>query len=142
MKNSITLLALLFIVLYGSPAHAGKLMFGDDQRIVKLVDINLKGSGNEKLYLGYVVKTYFLGLGLYDSDGGYIIGVESNKDKYYPLPAPDAVEKMQQANLLPKDFPKYSLGVMDYLIGYSLYLAVASIFLPSFIRKKLKQNRI
>ncbi len=114
---------------------------GIHERIYALTDVNLKGKNNEALYLGHLVKTHDLYLWNNVSDEGYVLGVSNTVDRYYPLPVPEVVAKMQQADLLPKKFPEYRLSISDYVMGYFFYLLVAVLSLYSYIKNELKQRK-
>lgn len=127
MKKFLMLvLVLAFLPLAGAPAQAKGLGFGSDEKIRSLSDINLRGPSGEMLFLAHKVTTQFFLLGVQVKDDGYVLGVKGDSRKYFRLP--DAqLQRLQQQGLLPSPLPGYRLGKMDYLIGYSLWLALAAM---------------
>lgn len=45
------------------------------------------------------------------------------KESYYAL-TPKFIESLQAEKVLPSPLPKYSIDVMDYLMGYSLWIFI------------------
>jgi hypothetical protein len=129
MKKLLMLaLMLVFLPLAGAPAQAAKgLGFGSDEKIRSLTDIKLRGPSGETLFLAHKVTTQFFLLGVHVKDDGYVLGVQGDSRKYFRMPADTQVSRLQQQGLLPRPLPGYRLGTIDYLIGYSLWLALAAM---------------
>ena len=136
MRRSLFLCALLlFMALSSSEAHA-KLFFGDRESIHFLEDLKLKGPKGESLYLGYMTTMHCFLLPYSLSTTGYVLGVKGESDRYYKLPE-DRVAQLQQAGMLPNPLPRYRFTSVDYLLGYSLWPALALIaILTPFSRRR------
>jgi hypothetical protein len=129
MKKYLMLaLVLAFLPLSGAPAKAAKgLGFGSDEKIRSLSNTKLRSPSGETLYLAHKVTTQFFLLGVHVKDDGYVLGVQGDSKKYYRMPDNAYVQRWQQQGLLPNPLPRYRLGMFDYLIGYSLWLALAAM---------------
>ncbi len=122
MKN---IISILFITIFflSSPVHAGGIFFfGEQDNIHQIMDIEVVGAENEDLFLGYKTHSYFFLAGVYIEDAGYVLGVKGNDSLYYPFPTGEELEQSQAAGYLPNPLPKYEIPLMDWLIGYSLWI--------------------
>jgi hypothetical protein len=125
MKAAIKLLTIItlgLIISLPQTAQAGSFRFGKDTTIVKIGDIKLTGPDGEALYLAHLIETNFFILGTHLTDKGYIIGIQGEHNKFYPMPEESKVKLAQQAGLLPEVFPEYKISPMKYAIGYSLWI--------------------
>jgi hypothetical protein len=107
-------------------AHAG-FLFGQQDRIHFLKNVNFKGPNGEALYLGYVTRMHAFVLPYQVSESGYVLGIVGSGKNYYKLSA-DRIAQGQRQGVLPTPMPPYKLSILDYLIGYSLWFA-----LPAFV---------
>lgn len=105
----------------------GKLMFGKDETIACIQPITLKGAEGEGLCLAYKTSKYFVFAGVYLKDDGYVLGVASKKDTFYPLPEAGELKDFQARGLMPDPLPGYSIPVPEYLFGYSLWIVIAFV---------------
>jgi hypothetical protein len=53
--------------------------------------------------------------------------VKGQSKKFYHLPKGDELARFQNAGTLPNPLPPYRLGFLDYLVGYSLWWALALV---------------
>lgn len=115
---------MLFSLFIPSLSLAKITVIGDQESVRKLQHIDLKGPRGESLYLGHkITKSFFL-LGVSIKDDGYVIGVEGQSDIYYPMIKGEKLDQLKTLKLLPEPFPSYKLGIMDYLTGYSFWIAL------------------
>ena len=130
-------LVAIFCVASAFPAHAA--MFGKDETIHFIQDVKITGPKGEKLYLGYMTAIQYFLAGLYVKDEGYVLGVTGKNKSYFNMPKGDKLKSLQKRGLIPDPLPKYSLGVIDYLLGYSLWIVIVVLGLWqlfSFLRKQ------
>jgi hypothetical protein len=106
---------------------ASAYQFGKAEEISKLADLDVTREGH-KLYLGQKTATVFFLLGVYANDDGYVLGVSDEPDTYYETSA-EELKAFQERGLLPAPLPPHGLTVLDYLIGYSLWITLAVIAL-------------
>ena len=114
-------------------AFAGGL-FGAREKIEKIQDLE----GTEYI-LSHKYTSHFFFAGIYLSDDGYVLqkkpdvtpnrpfdGMQRVQDltTYYPLSA-EKIQEMQQSGVLPSPMPKYSIPILEYVFGYSLWLVLA-----------------
>lgn len=131
-----------FLVLaIGLVASSGAqaFMFGKDETIHKIEDVGVTGPAGEPLFLGYKTTTQYFIAGLYVQDDGYVLGMESDHGKYFPMPTGDELKNFQGQRLLPDPLPPYKLAALDYVVGYSLWIAVPIIvvvYLIGWMRRK------
>jgi hypothetical protein len=138
------LLALLLIVLAGE-ARAWT-PFGTVEHTTRLQDVTLTTPDGEALYLGHKTSTVYFILGVYISDDGYVLGLQSNPKHYVDMPPPNMLADFQSKGQLPAPLPSYRLGVGDYLAGYSLWivavpLIVAYLFFHFAVRLGRRRRR-
>jgi hypothetical protein len=103
----------------------GKLAFGKQETITCITDVTLKGADDEALCLAHKTTIQFFGGGLYLKDDGYVLGIKSKSDSYYHMPPAPELKAFQESGTLPTPLPPYKIGAFEYLLGYSLWLAVA-----------------
>ena len=117
----------VFIVLFGlqssqlqrQRANFAGFMFGAKEEVDKIQDIE---GTNYKLSHKYTL--YFFIAGVYLSDDGYILQDKTAFDTYYPH-SDEAIRDFQTKGLLPSSLPKYSIPLIEYLFGYSLWIVIA-----------------
>jgi len=117
-----------------------RFLFGKQEDVQKIQDVQLKGPSGEDLFLGYKTSGYFLGAGVYISDDGYVLGIQGVKDKYFPLPRAEVLTQLQQEGSLPSPLPQYSLSLLDYAFGYSLWLTLLAVFLFQVLKRNLTRE--
>jgi uncharacterized protein len=117
-----------------------RLLFGKQEDVQKIQDVPLKGPNGEDLFLGYKTSGYFLGAGVYISDDGYVLGIRGVKDEYFPLPRAEVLTQLQQERSLPSPLPQYSLSLLDYAFGYSLWLTLLAVVLLSVLKRSLTRQ--
>lgn len=118
----LALLAFLAFLVSG-PAHAYR--FGTDETIHKIEDVKLKGAKDEALFLGYMTRIRYFLAGLYVEDVGYVLGVEDDSKRFYHIPEGEELKSFQRSGYLPDPLPPYKISIFDYIIGYSLWWALA-----------------
>jgi hypothetical protein len=134
------LLMLIVGILLGSADTASAAMFGKQEEIHKLTDVDITGQQGEPLYLGYKTTTLFIVAGLYITDDGYVFGVRDKSDQFIST-TPEEIAKFQAQGLLPNPLPKYAIGMVDLLLGYSLWITlviVAIVYGIGWLRKRGK----
>jgi hypothetical protein len=136
---SLVLGAMMVLGAMGAASAAG--MFGTQEEIHKLQDVNITGQKGEPLYLGYKTSTLYVFAGVYITDDGYVFGLRDKSDNFITT-TPEEIAKFQAEGLLPNPLPKYSIGIVDLLLGYSLWIVlaiVAMVYGIGWLRKRGKQ---
>jgi hypothetical protein len=110
------------------------LRFGKQENIVCIVDVDTLGPAGEPLCLAYKTTSYWVAGGVYLKDDGYVLQIRSNRNSYYPLPK-------QRLEGIPDPLPAYSIPAMEYVLGYSLWWAIAFVILWSVGVKKVRRRR-
>lgn len=136
------LAACLFLatLLSAKPADA-KFYFGDKETINAIQDVSITGPNNTPLVLAYKTTTKFFLLGLWIEDGGYVFGVKGKMGEYFKFPDDARVKEFQQAGLLPNPLPKYEIPLIEYLLGYSLWIGLLCIGLWIGISNLLQRRK-
>jgi hypothetical protein len=126
-KALVTFTLALFTAMEAAQAKPCWVLIGYNESIHELTPIKLKGSHGESLVLAFKTTTFYLGLGVYLSDDGYVLAVAGNSDVYFRLPGNYAVQ--QRRGLLPTPLPPYRVPIYKYLVGFSLWwiLGVAGL---------------
>lgn len=123
MRNIFTFVsAILLAVALAVPAQA--FDFGADEKLHALVDVELKGAEGEDLTLGFKTTTQNFLLPYALSDDGYVLLVRGESGKFYDLEQ-ERVADWQEAGLLPEPFPAYEVPLMDRVVSFGLYAALA-----------------
>lgn len=119
-------------------------MFGTDERVTMLTDIDLEGPNGEDLVLSRKTTTTFIFAGVNFKDDGYVLGVKGDDERYIPLPATE-VKSLQAQQLLPSPLPAYKVPVIEYVFGYSLYIAlgtsIAYYTIKEWVQSSLMRHR-
>jgi hypothetical protein len=118
----------------------GKMMFGADEKLECLVDVELKGKDGEALCLAHKFTKVFFVAGIYLSDDGYVLKIR-DREAYYPLPDDAELSAMQAEQLLPKPFPAYDISIVEYAFGYSLWLILAGTALYYGVKALIVRRR-
>jgi hypothetical protein len=101
------------------------LRFGTDESIHCIVDVGLKAPNGDSLCLAYKTSIRFFGAGVYLRDEGYVLAAERGLHHYYSMPDEAELKQFQEAGLLPNPLPTYSVSLVDYAFGYSLWIVLA-----------------
>jgi len=139
MKTLKILLLALAILLSGS-ATAGKMMFGDDDTLHKLQDVDFTGPRGEKLYLAYRTTTKYFVLGVNISKQGYVLGIKDSESTGYYSLDDSQIKELQGSGDLPKPLPKYELNEFDYAFGYSLWILLLLSGFYALIKRQFKKT--
>lgn len=137
MKKLVKASLLLLFLGLSSHAHAGKVMFGDQDSIHFVANTTIAGPGGSHLYLGHHVTMHAFLLPYYVESKGLVFGISGESKKYIPLPTGEQLTALQKAGLLPNELPKAELSLFDYVFGFSLELFVLGIIGYVFFKKKL-----
>lgn len=127
----LSLLAFLAALLAAPLAAEAKLMFGKDETIHKLQDVDITGQNGEALFLGYKTTTNFFLAGISIQDDGYVFGVRDDSAKYITT-TPEELAKFQENGLLPTPLPAYKIGTVDWIIGNSMWVVVLPLLVIVF----------
>ncbi|HEX2256009.1 MAG TPA: hypothetical protein VHG92_04765 [Afifellaceae bacterium] len=129
-----------FLMLAPAAARAD-LMFGTQEDIHFIQDVEVTGPEGEELFLGFKTTTQFFLAGLYVQDDGYVLGQRSDHNRYWDMPAGEQLADFQARGLIPDPLPSYELGIFDYLFGYSMWIFVLPIvFLSYFFSWRRKRH--
>lgn len=121
MKSTILLLLVTAWTL--NTAYARKGLFGKNESINRIQELEVKGPSGEELYLAHKTTSQFFIAGLYFKDDGYVLGIKGSYGSYYPL-TDDQISKMQEVGQLPNPLPKYDIPWTDYAFGYSGWILI------------------
>ena len=125
-KHTFALVLALFLAVFASEARAWT-PFGTVDHIQRIEDVPLTTPEGDALYLAYKTSTVFFIGGVYFSNDGYVLGLRSSPKHYVDMPPPTLLATFQKEGRLPNPLPPYHLGLMDYLVGYSLWLVLVPI---------------
>lgn len=115
----------------------GKMLFGSEETITCIEKVALKGAEEESLCLAHMHTKVFFVAGLYVKDNGYVLQIDGQQS-YYPIPEGEELTNFQEAGMLPKVFPDYSIGFVEYAFGYSLWIVL--LFVGAFTLWKSKRE--
>ena len=119
----ITTATLICLGLIGMRSASADMMFGDEDRIYIIQDIDYQLKENEGLSLGYRLTTTSFIAGIYITDNGYVLVPQRNTDLYYPLDN-EEIKALQVEGALSDPLPTYEIGIMDYIFGYLLWILI------------------
>ena len=133
MKKILIVPIFLALLALSTSANAGKLLFGTQDSIHFVANTTIPGPGESHLFLGHRVTMKSLLLPYYVESNGYVFGISGEQGKYIPLPTGAELEAIQAKGYLPNPLPAVELGWIDYLMGYSLWLALFFLFGVPFL---------
>ncbi len=124
MHKVILILLVIFSLISGKKTMAATIpiKFGMKGVVKKMEDVKLKSSDGEKLSLGFIQNYFGFVLPLWVYKGDYILIVDRVEQNYYLLPADQEIVQLQNAGLLPKEFPPKKLSFRDSFAGLSFWL--------------------
>lgn len=128
------LMLIVFQIIFMNGVRAGEIMYGEDENIHDIERIE-----GTDYYLCYKTTTHFLIAGLYVENDGYVLRNENEHNRYILLDD-EKIKELQGVGMLPNPLPKYSLGVWEYLFGYSLWLIIFGIIIIEVIRRFLSKK--
>lgn len=144
MKLTTTLVLIIGMLISSNTYAKGLFRFGDQDSLHFLEDVKLKGAKEEALYLGYRTTTKFFLAGVYLTDHGYVLPAKKNEDSqvesYYTL-TDEQITSYQSEGLLPEPLPEYKIEMLDYLIGYSLWLLILVGLIYYGVKAWIKKNK-
>ena len=81
--------------------------------------------------------------GVYLQEEGYVLGIKGDNigRSYYRMPADQKLKDLQLRGLLSDPLPKYSLSVVDYASGYSLWW-ITPVALGVLYLMRRRRNRL
>jgi hypothetical protein len=129
-------IAVAVFMFASNAAHAA--MFGKDETIHFIQDVDITSQDKKPLFLGYKTTTNWIFAGVSISDDGYVFGVREDHSKYIET-TPEEIAGFQKSGLLPTPLPPYKIPLIDYILGYSLWIVipiVALVYLIGWMRKK------
>ena len=115
--------------------------FGKGEKLTCLTDVSVKGPEDETLCLAHKTSTYWAVAGVYVRDEGHVLQVRG-RDFYYPLPDEPQLSELQAAGALPRPLTPYSIPLVDYLFGYSLWIVILTLALYHGVKALLVHRRI
>ena len=113
-----------------------KLRFGKHEEVRCIVDVDARGPKGESLCLAFKTTSYWVGGGVYLADDGYVLKPRGQDGVYYPMPTGGP-----PSTGLPSPLPSYSVPVIDYVGGYSLWFAIVFGVAWTVAASKLKARR-
>ena len=119
---------LLFFLGCTTDAWATRVSYGRSETIRPI-----EPTKDPQYILCYKFSTYTLGMGCLITDDGYVLQRAGESQQYIPLD-PVMIQKLQQEGTLPNPLPRYSLSIIDYLLGYSLWILLGVIFGPLLVK--------
>ncbi len=141
MKTLSILLLSLGLFISGN-AFAGKMMFGDNDTLHKIQDVEVTSPKGEELYLAYRTTIKFFVLGINITEQGYVLAIkDSEGQSYYPLDG-TRIKELQNSGDLPNPLPKYELTKFDYAFGYSLWILIFVSGGFSLIKRQFKKKKV
>ena len=135
MKRFVLSLVLWFFGLGTFSSPAKSIGFGTDEKILHVADTRLSvpplsssqsdiftRNENYKLGIKYTQNLFFLPF--YIGTDGYVL---YHYNRYVEI-SDDEIKRYQRIGLIPARLPEVSLGLLDYLFGFSLEIVLAFIF--------------
>ncbi|HKO98474.1 MAG TPA: hypothetical protein VJU86_15865 [Pyrinomonadaceae bacterium] len=111
------------------------LIFGTKEIITRIQDIE---GTDYKLSHKYTLHFFIAGTHL--SDDGYVLQKRSEFSSYRNL-TPEEIQRFQQAGVLPSPLPAYSIPLLAYLAGYSLWIILAIAIAIALRRPLMRRLR-
>ena len=103
-------------------ADAARYRFGTDESLTAYAKTGMTHE-LKPVDLCYKTKTINVFAPVYTSDEMVLCDV--SKKTYWPIPTGERLKTLQRAGLLPNPLPAYTRPLLDYLFGFSLWIALA-----------------
>ena len=116
------------------------MMFGKDETLKCIQPITLKGPKGEALCLGHKFSKRFFIAGVYLSDDGYVLGLQQDTSRFFPLPEAYKAE-LQSSGVLPTPLPGYTIPAIEYAFGYSLWALIVFVAAFMVFESRMKKKR-
>ncbi|MCH6257966.1 hypothetical protein MLD52_15510 [Puniceicoccaceae bacterium K14] len=136
--KKIFLLTAIFSFLFTSQAEARKLplSFGSSESLHTVQRLDTEESNGESYFLKYKTASYSFVFPLYTIDQGYVLTKSSDPiGTYYPL-SEELIKENQDKGLFSDPMPHYSIGLFDYIWGYSFWIFALLIGLKIYFAYK------
>jgi hypothetical protein len=139
MRRGLSILAVFILMaVFPQGAHA-TLLFGTVDRVQHIQNLNVKGPNGEALSLGYVTTTHRFMLP-YKMTGDYALIVRDGmKDldgrtrAVFHRLTNEKIGQMQRAGALPNPLPAHRHTIVDYFMGYLLWVAFPLVFVFTWL---------
>lgn len=125
----------LFLGVFANDAHAMKFNFGPRDVVHFVAKTKIIGPNGTPLILGHLVTMQYFLLPYSVSSGGYVLMEAVHAKRFVTVPQGPMFEGLKARGQIPKKLPVASLGLWDYFIGYSLWLALAGIAAIPFAKR-------
>lgn len=133
----------LFLGFFCTDATArAHMYFGERDSLHYLQDVEITGEGGESLVLAERTTIRFFIAGLYFIDHGPVLRPKTGNEGFYYTLTDELIAKYQQQGLLPTPLPIYKPSIFDYVIGYSLWLMIAYIFIHFKVEAFFKKRKL
>jgi hypothetical protein len=117
------------------------MMFGVDEKLTCITNVELKSPQGQELCLAYKTTTRSFLAPVYVKDDGYVLGVRGHTDKYYEMPPPAELAQLQDEGLLPRPLPAYSLTPTQLVLGHALWVILAFVAVGGLVKTRLRRKR-
>jgi len=138
MKSFLIVLIITFL-LFSQRSYARKGLMGKNDKLTKIMDVDIIGPKGEELYLAHKTTSLFLFFGVYIKDDGYVLAIKKSWNSYYPLDD-KMIKNYQEKGFLPKELPKNKISFFDYLVGYSLWIVLILIIGFQILKYRFAQE--
>lgn len=115
---------LAVLLLAGTPLAANLPGIGREQKVYDIQDTGLVDPDGQPLTLAHVTTGWYVGLGFWLVDDGYVLRIKG-QDRWYPIPMAD-LRRYSEAGKLPKPLPRYGIPPLALLHGFSGWLVVGA----------------
>ena len=116
-------------------------MFGKEEKLHCIADVQLKGAKDEALCVAYKTTLYAVFAPAYFRDDGYVLAIKGSQFEYYPLPEGAELASLQASGALPHPLPPYQIPPLDYAFGYLLWLGLAAGLGFTYLGNQFKARR-
>ncbi len=140
MKNLVLIIFIVISIPNIAFARKGGGLFGKNERVQKIIDLDGKGPNGEEVFLAHKTTSYYFLMGAYLSDDGYVLGIRGKFGSYYPLNE-EQINQYQKSGFLPTPLPKYEIPLMDWVWGFALWIMLLVIAVIWFFPSKAKTIR-
>jgi hypothetical protein len=113
----------MLVLIQAPTAEAARGKFGTDEELRFIQETKVM-QGPVALWLARKIRTENFMLPYMMVDEGYVLADHSKQ--YYPLDEAK-IKELQDQGLLPNPLPLFKLELLDYILGYSLWLTIAVI---------------
>ena len=110
----------------------GKLMFGTDEKIVCIEDLDIPGPNGDEVCIAHKYSIHSFGAPYRLTDDGYVLKIKGT-DRYY--------DSYNEGTLSTDGLPPYEIPLIEYAFGHLLWIVIGGMALWGLAKRAFESVR-